>query len=87
LPLVKGVWKITLQEVFASRVAKLRACKAVTQEELGAVLELSRFAVGDMEKGKRLTTMEHLLTLADYFGVSVDYLMGRTDVPEVNHNR
>ncbi|GHV26739.1 hypothetical protein FACS18948_2990 [Clostridia bacterium] len=79
--------KISLQGVFSQRVAELRAKAGVTQEELGAVIGLTRFAVGDMEKGKRLTSMPVLLSMAEYFKVSVDYLMGHEVVPEVDHSR
>ena len=36
------------------------------------------------QRGRRTTTIEKLYALADYFGVSVDYLIGRTDNPKVN---
>ena len=36
------------------------------------------------EKGKHYPEVRNLMILADYFGVSTDYLLGRTDNPEVN---
>ena len=38
------------------------------------------------ESGKRIPPTETLMTLAEYFNVSMDYIMKRTDVPEVNKN-
>ena len=40
--------------------------------------------ISDMERGRRTTTLEKAVELADYFGVSLDYLVGRTDKREVN---
>ena len=36
------------------------------------------------EKGKNYPDVRGLIGLADYFGVSTDYLLGRTDNPEIN---
>ena len=36
------------------------------------------------ESGKRIPPTETLVVLADYYGVSMDYIMGRTDNPELN---
>ena len=38
------------------------------------------------ESGKRIPPTETLMTLAEYFDVSMDYIMKRSDVPEVNKN-
>lgn len=73
-----------LKEIFAERVKTLRIKKNIKQSELGKIIGLSDNAISDIERGYRLTTMEKLDALADYFEVSVDYLMGRTDNPKVN---
>lgn len=72
------------KEIFAERVKELRKKKNIKQSELGEIVGLSDNAISDIERGYRLTAMEKLDALADYFEVSVDYLMGRTDNPEVN---
>ncbi|MBE6584836.1 MAG: helix-turn-helix transcriptional regulator [Ruminococcaceae bacterium] len=36
------------------------------------------------ESGKRMPLTETLITLADYYGVSMNYIMGRTENPEIN---
>ena len=36
------------------------------------------------ESGKRIPPTETLIALADYYNVSMDYIMGRTDKPEIN---
>lgn len=44
---------------------------------------ISRYAVYTYENGKAFPTVEGLLALAEYFDVSTDYLLGRTEVREV----
>lgn len=46
---------------------------------------ISRYAVYTYENGKAFPTVEGLLALAEYFDVSTDYLLGRTDVRDVAH--
>lgn len=75
---------MSLKEIFGERVKTLRMKKNIKQSELGKIIELSDNAISDIERGYRLTSMEKLEALADYFDVSVDYLMGRTDNPKVN---
>ena len=73
-----------LKEIFAKRVKTLRIKKNIKQSELGKIVGLSDNAISDIERGYRLTSMEKLEALANYFEVSVDYLMGRTDNPKIN---
>ena len=72
------------KEIFGERVKTLRIKKNIKQSELGEIVGLTYTAVSDIERGRRTTTLEKLDALADYFEVSVDYLMGRTDNPKVN---
>lgn len=45
---------------------------------------MSQNTISRYETGAREADYETLLAFADYFNVSVDYLLGRTDNPEVN---
>ncbi|WIV12155.1 helix-turn-helix transcriptional regulator [Proteiniborus sp. MB09-C3] len=72
------------KEIFAERIKTLRIERNIKQSELGEIVGLTYTAISDIERGRRTTTMEKLDALADYFEVSVDYLMGRTDNPKVN---
>jgi len=56
----------------------------IKQSDLGEAVGLTYTAVSDIERGRRTTTLEKLVALADYFDVSVDYLIGRTDNPKIN---
>ena len=40
--------------------------------------------ISKFENGERVPPTETLITLADFYNVSIDYLLGRTDNPEVN---
>lgn len=39
--------------------------------------------IANLKKGQ-IPSIEKLMIIADYFGVSIDYLLGRTDKPEIN---
>ena len=72
------------KENFAKRVKTLRINKNIKQSELGNIVGLSDNAISDIERGYRLTTIDKIVALADYFEVSVDYLIGRSDNPKLN---
>ena len=61
------------------RAARLRA--GLSQKELGEAVGLSHKAISTIESGSRSTTIEKLVLLADFFGVSTDYLLGRREEP------
>lgn len=62
----------------------LRMERNIKQSDLGEAVGLTYTAVSDIERGRRTTTLEKLVALADYFDVSIDYLIGRTDNPKIN---
>ena len=72
------------RKIFAERVKNLRLSKNLKQSELGDILNLSVQSVNDLEKGRKITTFDNLVILSDYFNVSTDWILGRTDKPEVN---
>lgn len=67
---------------FSLRLTTLRKSAGISMSELGTVLGVSDEAVRLMERSKRSPSFEVLLSLADYFNVSLDYLVGRSDDPE-----
>ena len=71
-------------EIFAERIKELRLEHGLTQEAVGEIIGVKRYAVYSYEKGRACPEMKGLVALADYFGVSMDYLAGRTDKREVN---
>ena len=70
--------------VFAQRLFNLRESKPVLQKELAGLLQVSVRQYQRYEKGEQEPNIDKLIALADYFGVSLDYLVGRSDNPEIN---
>ena len=56
----------------------------MTQDDVGKIIGVKRTSIYTYEKGLNYPEVRGLITLADYFGVSLDYLVGRTDNPEIN---
>lgn len=69
------------KETFAQRLKQLRKEKKVSQDVLANGLGVTRTQISDLENGKTTTSIEKLVALADYFDVSLDYLVGRSDDP------
>lgn len=66
-------------DAIGKRIAKLRIDKGMTQAELAAKLYTSRAVVAKWENDeKRSIPNEHLISMADMFEVTTDYLLGRT---------
>lgn len=68
------------------RLKELRKAHAMTQAALAERLELDKSTVAKYEASDVTPSSEILMKLADIFGVSVDYLLGRVDSPadEIN---
>lgn len=60
------------------RLKILRKNKGLTQTQVADAVELGRQAYAYYEKGERAPSPETLCKLADFFGVTVDELLGRT---------
>ena len=71
------------KEVLAKRVYSLRCSHKINQTQLGEIAGISQFAISKIEKAQRAASIEVLISLADYFSVSLDYLTGRTDCPDI----
>jgi XRE family transcriptional regulator len=70
--------------LFPNRLRDLRKSKKVFQKEIAALLDISDRQYRDYEAGKVDPPTSKTIALADYFNVSIDYLVGRTDNPEIN---
>ena len=62
------------------RLYELRRAKNITQQRLAIDLGVDQAYISSYECGKYLPTIEVLLKLAEYFGVSTDYLLGLSDI-------
>ena len=66
------------------RLKELRKKRKITQVKLAMDLNLSQNSISRYEKGEREADYATLIAFADYFNVSVDYLLERTNNPEIN---
>lgn len=64
---------------FANRLKQLRQTHGVSQQELADLLGISTRAWRFYESGDREPNIAGLIVLADYFDVSLDYLVGREE--------
>ncbi|MBR5773523.1 MAG: helix-turn-helix transcriptional regulator [Clostridia bacterium] len=65
---------------FAAKLTALRKERKLSQKVVAADLNISQGLLSHYEKGVRECSLDLLITIADYFGVSCDYLLGCTDV-------
>ncbi len=66
---------------FNERLKQLRQAKGVTQKQVADFLKITDRGYRDYEIGNSTPNFERLLNLADYFNVSLDYLVGRSNNP------
>ena len=71
-------------DTFGKILKELRKSKNLKQTDIAEFLGITSRNYQDYEYGKIDPPTSTLLALADYFDVSIDYLVGRTDKPEVN---
>ena len=69
-------------ETFASRLRQLRLERHLKQKEMAELFQQSVRAYQYYESGERYPEFTGLLALADFFDVSLDYLVGRSEVRE-----
>ena len=68
-----------MMATFGDRLRELRRERGMQQRELGDLYNLSSSAIGSYERNLREPTLDLLLKLSEFFGVSVDYLLCRTE--------
>lgn len=66
------------------RIRDLREDKDITQAQMGEILSCSQRVYSNYERGDIDIPTATLIKIADFHNVSVDYLMERTDKPEIN---
>ena len=66
------------------RLKEIRIAKGITQLKLAMDLNMNQNSISRYENEEREADYKTLIAFADYFHVSIDYLLGRTDNPEMN---
>ena len=67
-----------------TRIKKLRKSKGITQLKMALDLNMNQNSISRYENGTRQADYETLINIADYFNVSIDYILMRTDNPALN---
>ena len=78
--MTKCHWVIYVQ----NNLRKLRKDRHLTQVKLQMQTGIEQALLSKFENGDRVPPTETLVTLADFYNVSIDYILCRTDKPEVN---
>lgn len=66
------------------RLKELRKKKHLSQLKMAMDLHLNQNSISRYENMERQADYATLIKIADYFDVSIDYLLGRTDNPRIN---
>lgn len=65
--------------MYGNRLKELRKEQNITQSNLAKILNVTQDSISLWEKNKRVPDTQYIVQLADYFNVSADYLLGRSD--------
>ena len=69
-------------QILSKRLKELREDRRLYQREFADILGLSFRGYQNYETGQSEPKLATLIAIADYYNVSIDYLVGRTDVPD-----
>lgn len=72
---------------FSSRLKELRTEHYLTMEQLAKEISTTRATISNFENGQRKPSLDMVIKLADYFQISIDYLVGRTDDPTFHRTK
>lgn len=70
--------------IFPTRLSEVRKLKKLSTKDMASVLNISIRTYQRYEQGTREPKYDTLLIISNYLDVSLDYLFGRTDNPEIN---
>ena len=70
--------------MYFPRLRDLREDKDMNQTQIAKLLVTSQTVYSRYERGVLTIPVEHLLILADFYGVSTDYILGRTNNKKLN---
>lgn len=68
--------------MFDTRLKELRKSRKLTQKQVAANVSITERSYQELEYGKAKPSHDTIIALADFFNVSTDYLLGRSDDPE-----
>ncbi len=75
---------MSLGDMMQNNLRKLRKEKGLSQIAVQMQTGIEQALISKYENGERVPPTETLMQLADFYGVIMDYIMGRTDRKEIN---
>lgn len=75
---------MSLGDMMKNNLRKLRKEKGLSQIAVQMQTGIEQALISKYENGERVPPTETLMQLVDFYGVSMDYIMGRTDRKEIN---
>lgn len=75
---------MSLGDMMQNNLRKLRKEKGLSQIAVQMQTGIEQALISKYENGERVPPTETLMQLADFYGVSMDYIMGRTDRKGIN---
>ena len=75
---------MSLGDNMKNNLKKLRKEAGLTQISLQMKTGIEQSLLSKFENGDRIPPTETLMILADFYNVSMDYILGRTENPEIN---
>ena len=75
---------MSLGDVMKNRLKELRKNRGYTQISLQMQTGIEQALLSKFENGDRIPPTETLLRLAEFYNVSIDYILYRTDKPDIN---
>ena len=71
-----------MKEQLGNRIKQLRLEKRIPQKDLAESIGISPSTIGMYEQNRRVPDADTLIKLSTYFGVTIDYLLGKTEQKE-----
>lgn len=65
--------------LFGQRLKAVRKAAKEKQEDLAAIIHVTKTQISEMESGKKTTTVEKVALICEHYHVSADYLLGLKD--------
>ena len=69
------------------RIRDMREDHDLSQKEVASLLGIQQTVYSRYERGFQTIPLEHLIKLADFYNVSLDYLTGRTNKMKINNSK
>lgn len=73
-----------MEKIIAERLKQCRKESKYTQMQVSIYCDITEKAYQNYERQERMPKLDILLKIAEFYNVSLDYLVGRTDIKEIN---